>query len=161
MLSIRNYACGIWISARLSNLSSCRKVLLHFLGYFSISNHSLIAIGIFENVEDLILSELNSRTIGQSEFVCNETVHDTNTIVLMRPHVAKVIENYGGLSERDSTIVGIRFKHNWTCSKHNWKWNAFVHFWTLVTCWATNKLQTSFVTNLPHHFVLYFNHTLV
>ena len=53
----------------------------------------------------LILSELNSRTIGQSEFVCNETVHDTNTI--MRPHEAKVIENYGGLSERDSTIVGI------------------------------------------------------
>jgi len=69
----------------------------------------------------LILSELNSRTIGQSEFVCNETVHDTNTTVLMRPHEAKVIENYGGLSERDSTIVGIRFKHNWTCSKHNWK----------------------------------------
>ena len=27
----------------------------------------------------------------------------------MRPHEAKVIENYGGLSERDSTIVGIRF----------------------------------------------------
>ena len=60
----------------------------------------------------MIFSELNSRTIGQSEFVCNETVHDTNTTVLMRPHEAKVIENYGGLSERDSTIVGIRFKRN-------------------------------------------------
>ena len=26
----------------------------------------------------MILSELNSRTIGQSEFVCNETVHNTS-----------------------------------------------------------------------------------
>ena len=101
----------------------CRKVLLHFLGYFSISNHSLIATGIFENVEDFSFDsyELNNRTFGQNEFVCNETVHNTNTTVLMRAHEVKVIENYGGLSERDSTIVGICFKHNWTCSKHNWK----------------------------------------
>ena len=138
----------------------CRKVLLHFLGYFSISNHSLIAIGIFENVEDFSFDSF--RIKFQNNLMIFFAVHDTNTTVLMRPHQAKVIENYGGLSERDSTIVGIRFKHNWTCSKHKyWKWNAFVHFWTLVTCWATNKLQTSFVTNLPHHFVLYFNHTLV
>ena len=53
----------------------------------------------------LILSELNSRTIGQSEFVCNETFHDTNTTVLIQPNEAKVIENYGGLSERDSPLL--------------------------------------------------------
>ena len=93
-------------TTRLQSISclsfECRKVLLHFLGYFSISNHSLIAIGIFENVEDLILSELNSRTIGQSEFVCNETVHDIYKHNCPdAPHEAKVIENYGGLSERD------------------------------------------------------------
>ena len=141
----------------------CRKVLLHFLGYFSISNHSLIATGIFENVEDFSFDSFRIKFQNNwTGWIClQRNCPRYKTTVLMRPHEAKVIENYGGLSERDSTVVGVRFKHNRTCSKHNWKWNSFVHFWTLVTCWATNKLQTSFVTKLPHHFVPYFNHTLV
>ena len=49
----------------------CRKVLLHFLGYFSISNHSLIAIGIFENVEDFSFDSFRIKFQNNwTEWIC-------------------------------------------------------------------------------------------
>ena len=49
----------------------CRKVLLHFLGYFSISNHSLIATGIFENVEDFSFDSFRIKFQNNwTEWIC-------------------------------------------------------------------------------------------
>ena len=49
----------------------CRKIRLHFLGYFSISIHSLIATGTFENVEDFSFDSFRIKFQNNwTEWIC-------------------------------------------------------------------------------------------